>query len=132
LNRRRFLVLTVTAGGSLLVQASLPGAELGWRGRQSTLSVKLTGLLEHQDSARIVGSEYLARYPQEADAHVLQERIVVGFAGGYGVLASANESTIRKLIGDRVRQDFETEQTVKLQGWILSVTEARLCALTLI
>jgi hypothetical protein len=30
----------------------------------------------------------------------------------------------------RIRQDFVEEKVVKLQGWILSATEARLCALT--
>jgi hypothetical protein len=128
LHRRRFLALALTTGGSLLALATLPD----WLGLQSTLSAKLTKLLAHQESARIVGAEYLKQYPHEADARVLQDRIVAGFAGGYATLSSAHESAIRQLIEERVRQDFETEQIVKVQGWVLSVTEARLCALTLI
>jgi hypothetical protein len=128
LHRRQFLAFALTASGALFAQASLSS----WLRPQGALGAKLAGLFEHQESARIVGVEYLKKYPQEADARLLQDRIAAGFAGGYTVLAHASDSAIRQLIEDRVRQDFETEQIVKLQGWILSVTEARLCALTMV
>ena len=128
LHRRQFLALVFAGGGALLAQASLPG----WFGPQNALGTKLAELFRHQESARIVGAKYLKKYPQEADARLLQDRIIAGIAGGYAGLAQASDSTIRKLLEDRVRQDFETEQIVKLQGWILSITEARLCALTLV
>src|SRR5262245_28066158 len=128
MHRRQFFAFALTAGGALLIQAGLPG----WLRPGNPLGARLVALFEHQDSARIVGLEYLKKYPQEADAHLLQDRIIAGFAGGYTGLAKASDSTIRKLIEDRVRQDFETDQIVKLQGWILSATEARLCALTLV
>ena len=126
-SRRQFLTFTLTAGGALLAQASLPG----WLTLDRAPGARLARLLEHQESAQVVGAEYLKKYPQEADARLLQDRIAAGLAGGYAALAQASDSAIRQLIADRVRQDFETEQIVKLQGWILSVTEARLCALTL-
>jgi hypothetical protein len=128
LHRRQFFAFALTVGGALVAQAGLPG----WFRSADALGARLVALFEHHDSARIVGYEYLKKHPQEADAHLLQARIIAGFAGGYTALAQASDSTIRKLIEDRVRQDFETDQIVKLQGWILSATEARLCALTLV
>jgi hypothetical protein len=128
MHRRQFFAFALTAGGALLAQAGLPG----WLRPGNALGARLVALFEHQDSARIVGLEYLKKNPQEANVHLLQDRIIAGFTGGYTALAQASDSTIRKLIEERVRQDFETDQIVKLQGWILSATEARLCALTLV
>lgn len=46
------------------------------------------------------------------------------------MLAAAGTREMSTLINDRIRQDFEAEQVVKVQGWVLSITEARLCALS--
>jgi hypothetical protein len=108
-----------------LALAALPG----WLRLHSSLSAKLTTALAHPESARAVGAEYLRQYPQEADAQLLLKRIVARFDGGYAALTRAHDSTLRTLIEQRVRQDFATEQIVKVQGWVLSATEARLCAL---
>lgn len=44
------------------------------------------------------------------------------------------ERTLVKLLeetdfGERIKEDFENGQTIMIDGWILSITEARQCAL---
>ena len=36
----------------------------------------------------------------------------------------------REILLQQIREDFEQECTVNIEGWILSQTEAHLCALT--
>ena len=43
--------------------------------------------------------------------------------------ASADEKEIRAALDTLVKQDFQTNKTVMVSGWVLSVTEARQCAL---
>ena len=43
--------------------------------------------------------------------------------------ASADEKEIQAALDTLVKQDFQTNKTVMVSGWVLSVTEARQCAL---
>jgi hypothetical protein len=45
-------------------------------------------------------------------------------------LSTAADHELILTLQQQIRQDYIEERVVKLQGWILSVTEARLCALT--
>lgn len=86
----------------------------------------LGNLLRNRESARVVGREYLRRVPKEADASIL-----VALLGASHAVASAKEPSLRQEIRDRIRRDFDDGRTVQLRGWVLSVTEARLSALSL-
>jgi hypothetical protein len=41
----------------------------------------------------------------------------------------ADSKTIQSLLDDHVKQDFTTGKTIMIKGWVLSITEARQCAL---
>jgi hypothetical protein len=128
IHRRQFLLLALGLAGSVAAGSKLSGAAEGWL-RQGNLRAKLTALFIHQESAQAIGRAYLQRYPQEADVRTLEDQIAQGIAGGHTLLVATGKPEISKLLTDRIRQDFATDRVVKVQGWILSVTEARLCAL---
>jgi hypothetical protein len=129
MHRRQFLLLALGLAGSVAAGSKLSGAAEGWL-RQGNLRANLTALFIHQESAQAIGRAYLQSYPREADALRLEDQIAQGIAGGRTLLATTSKPEVSKLLTDRIRQDFATDQVVKVQGWILSVTEARLCALT--
>jgi hypothetical protein len=43
--------------------------------------------------------------------------------------SSGDKKAIEAALDDRVKQDFQTNKTVTVSGWVLSITEARQCAL---
>jgi len=45
------------------------------------------------------------------------------------VPVTSEEAVINSLLEQKIQKDFETGNTVIIKGWILSVTEARQCAL---
>lgn len=67
-------------------------------------------------AARRVGRAYLRRHPAEADVALLRAALAADLGDPERLRA-------------RVRGDFEREAVVRVQGWVLSRTEARLCAL---
>jgi len=102
---------------------------MAWCGRgRDPLVTKLTMLFVHRASAVVVGREYLARVPGEADPAVLVERLVAAEADRR-TLDQADRETLAAWIREKQHEDFELGHTVKVNGWILSETEARLCAL---
>lgn len=81
----------------------------------------LRSLIAHPESAAQLGRAYLAARPDEASASrltslILDERATV--TGDEPARVTAH-----------VGEDFEAGRVVVVNGWILSLTEARLCAL---
>lgn len=94
-----------------------------------SLGSKLLKLLEDKDSAKVIGREYLRQAPKEADEHLLIDLLCACGPEGRAELARADAVKLRDWLSLKQRRDFEHGQVVDVQGWILSETEVRLCAL---
>jgi len=85
---------------------------------------KLVSLLHDPQRAREVGAVYLQSPPgQRAPPLVLAETVLAETGAAAGIEA------IRRYVVARIRRELEEVQVVSLDGWIVSPTEARLCAL---
>src|SRR5690606_2898810 len=74
-----------------------------------------TGLPRGDEEARLLGERYLDAHPGERDAAKL--------------LASLGGALDREALARAVREDARAGRTVQVEGWILSLTEARLYGL---
>lgn len=81
-----------------------------------------------QCSANNVGGEYLRCVPIEADKARLVSLICNG--DGAPALVERTPEAIREWTRAKIRDDFGAGRIVQIGGWILSETEARLCALS--
>lgn len=129
LSRREFLMLSAAAAVSLLIRSRLPEETALRDAQQILLTTRLATLLSHKESAKLIGIEYLQKYRQEAKIRVLIDQIISSSALSDGGLFGASGQNLRELLDHMIRADFEVDRVVKLRGWILSATEARLCAL---
>jgi len=129
LSRREAIKFALAATATLLVQAQLPGAAALQRAQQALLPTRLTALLAHSESAKVIGGEYLLKYPQEAAVDTLLNQIASRFVASDAGLLSATDYGLREQLDAMIRADFADDHIVKLRGWVLSATEARLCAL---
>lgn len=94
----------------------------------------LRGAEQSQDLASIedsmlydaeeIGESYLEGHPEEADQDYLANAIQ----------RRCDQRKAKKRCGldSQIRMDFASDRTVCVDGWILSRTEARLCALALL
>jgi len=73
------------------------------------------------DTMNTIGLNYMRKVPKESRERVLVRRLM-GKSGGQ---AENLAITIEK----QINNDFMAGNTVMVDGWILSVTEARQCAL---
>jgi len=80
---------------------------------------RLTGLLADAASARQVGQAYLQQAPGEADRERLTAELIARF----------NDDPSREALTACCRADLADGRTVTVNGWVLSQTEVRLCAL---
>jgi hypothetical protein len=75
-------------------------------------------------SIRAIGARYRAMSPAEQDVGALRHSINASRPLTERIFGPRNPR-----IGELVRDDFARGRTVVVEGWLLSVTEARQCAL---
>jgi hypothetical protein len=83
---------------------------------------RLLDVLRNQRIVRELGRRYRVLVPAENDPRAL--------AGA--ILTDANTATPEMLahrVNERVQRDFAEDRTITVDGWVLSLTEARQCAL---
>lgn len=108
-----------------------------WRVTQSSDSVEpapvdlapapaVVADVTRDDPLAYVGARYLATAPEEASVDRLTE--LVGVDPAVSDDRAALEAEIPR-VRDQIADEFEREETVRVDGWYLARTEARLCAL---
>lgn len=90
-------------------------------------AMRATGLFEQLDSAASVGVTYVEAFPLERDLNLLLRELMLRRPDFE--LATASQSEVDRVMREQHRLDLRERRTVRLQGWLLSLTEARLCAL---
>jgi hypothetical protein len=117
IDRRRFLALSTIVGASVLTLACETASDTSSLA-QPDLLVALG-----PDAVRGLGRRYRASVPGESDAPQLTEAIQESRPW------TARIGLRHPAIDDQVRDDFDAGRTVIVDGWLLSRTEARQCAL---
>jgi hypothetical protein len=123
-SRRHFIQGACTIAGITL----LPAQCLAWESQSDTLEhgilQSVAQLLTEHDLAVRIGQQYIrgSNRPRSRSELVrwLQERIAVG---------SGTDENIFRKIETSILSDFSDDKIVVMQGWWLSETEVRLCAL---
>jgi hypothetical protein len=126
MKRRTFILIS---GGSAL---ALGTPLVSCRKRTSDLNSALSPpqFLAHICDEREVleiGALYLKQVPGEAGETQLVSLLLTDDTGK-SISASTEKAYLDPWLEQRIRSDFETGRMVIMKGWVLSVTEARQCA----
>lgn len=90
---------------------------------------RLMKILKQKRSARAIGKAYLELEPKEADTTYLVKAICGSGLDLKRAFLVRDDVLLRTAIANRIRHDFIKRRTVMIDGWLLSRTEARICAL---
>jgi len=124
--RREFLLRALAACGTpfLMPLASVEGLQ---KPQAGTAAAGYFG--GRTDAARVIGEAYVRQLGLDTSAESIRKASL----GALEVIerASSQQNAIRAL-SLAVRRDFQQGRSVQLEGWIVSRTEAELCALTLL
>jgi hypothetical protein len=124
-NRRTFLA-TLGAGAAALF---VPRAWDRLLHPAPSPAARLAALYPDRASAAEFGRLYLERHPEEAHAPRLLAQIAAAVPGGMAAIERMSDEQLRAHFDRVVTDDFGAERIEILDGWVLAVTEVRLCAL---
>jgi hypothetical protein len=119
MKRRNFIMLTAAGVAALAVPSTLYYLEVS---KEKTLAHPYSlSQIWDAETIRTIGMGYLTLVPAENDQKLISD-----------ILLSKIEDqslSLHSSLAQKIKNDFETLQNVMIDGWILSVTEARQCAL---
>ncbi|GEM_PF-3305195 len=124
--RRRAVLVGATALGATLTFAA-PALYL--RKSASSAEKAILSLLHRPGSSRSVGWKVLRGEPKLLEQGRLVNLLLAKLELDPTVLIGLQPQMLRQRIAERVRRDFADEHTIGVDGWVLSATEAWLCAL---
>jgi hypothetical protein len=126
-SRRGFL----KSAASLALLALMRPRELlaGTAAAEPPFEARLVALLRRRDSAAEIGRAYLRSGDEPADASAMAAAIARDAGIEPGEAAARDPLRLRRALALRTRRDFAEGRTVRVEGWILSRTEARLYAI---
>lgn len=123
MKRRTFVLL----GALSIAVISIPtfkwlGLYAGW-GNQLA-QPKLLSHLFSRKAIRDLGKTYLELKPDESNCKKLTQELL----GESSDTIFSSTADVQDQIEEKIKRDFVNGETIVLNGWILSVTEARQCA----
>jgi hypothetical protein len=127
MNRRTFVWLSAAGATSLFI----PFTGCNSRYTVTNKAVTQPEFLAHICDAkaiRAIGSTYKQQVPAEKEDRKLAH-LILRDTKGHKIPESTENNKLEDLIAQKIQHDFEHGRTVVVNGWVLSQTEARQCAL---
>lgn len=131
--RRSLLLAIITVAGAFEcgIFRFLPGSATSGT---PELATRLSRVLRTRYSAKVVGYEYLKRTDNKLGQ--TKEDLTRAVAKNLGVdietLQGLSDEKLSSLLAAGICNDFKAENVVIVNGWVLALTEVRLCALTML
>jgi hypothetical protein len=126
MKRRNFIVLSVLTAATVsspFTSCNTTDPEL-----DKTLAVPQTlSLLLDAKSIKDIGKSYGKAYPDSYSKRTLEKQLKENNGNTFSSKTSAKD--LYSIIGKNIQKDFQTGNTLVLNGWILSATEAWQCAM---
>lgn len=119
------------SGVALLTGAGLSGSNTLVLPDVHAIAVELTRLLHVRDEAKWVGRTYLANHASGAAPSVetLTRALMESMGHDVDHLTLLPLRSLKASIMNKVHRDYDDEQITFVEEWLISQTEARLCAI---
>ena len=117
--------------GAALIGLLLPFS--GCSGVDPSITRKLNvpgtlGTINEASTISEIGATYMKKVPTESSETDLVNRLLTDIDGSE-LPTETDSAMLQKILIQKVKADFENGETIEINGWILSRTEARQCAL---
>ncbi|NND32729.1 MAG: hypothetical protein HKN76_09075 [Saprospiraceae bacterium] len=121
MDRRSFVLLSATGAVALTIPVACSGFGTVRYDPILNQPQSLTSLLT-PDQISSIGKKYREKVPKEKTVNAIARKLLDDISAEGDALIAA--------IDKKIKKDFETGNTAFIEGWVLSVTEARQCALS--
>jgi len=127
MNRRNFISLTTVTAAAVSVPF------LNCSSKPTTLQKNLAlpqtlAQITDQKTLYAIGKAFGAVNSNEYSVSKLEQQLIKN-EGVQTISSATSAKNLYTILNNNIQHDFETANTIILKGWVLSITEARQCAL---
>ncbi|OIR07133.1 hypothetical protein GALL_107220 [mine drainage metagenome] len=127
--KRRLVLRSMLLGAVLVLCRSFAFSASAADLAQPGLAERVARCLDPDPQVAALGVGYLEAVRQEASVAHLLERIGERWPSGVSGLACLSARSLRRALADIALRDFARVDVVRVDGWVLARSEARLYAL---
>ncbi len=126
MNRKTFIGAAVAATFVIAVPAVFTGCRRS--GRKNPLNMPyVLGKFCDENEIEEIGKRYRLQVPMENAKEKLSELLLANKEGKSN--RDLSNSEIDELLENKIKEEFSAYKTIVINGWVISPTEARQCAL---
>jgi hypothetical protein len=126
MKRRTFIIASITAGAAIAIPVLYKKQQNSKWDKPLIRPVILSHFCD-EEAIRKIGIDYRSKFPAENSEKQLIDLLLPGNAGK--VVVPTDNSVDGGQLIERIQEEFKASQVLTLNGWVVSVTEARQCAL---
>lgn len=126
-SRRRFMRAFTCVGAFTVLFPGFALIKTMTRKPVGNVVPELTDLVSNKTSATEVGNAYLSQSEIGKDPESIANSVVLSGGEPHTTI-----DEMKAALCNQIRKDFAQGRTVRIQGWVLSQTEASVCALVAI
>jgi hypothetical protein len=127
MKRRTFIIASIAAGTAIAIPVLYNRYENAKWNKQPLIHPLILSHFNDEEAIRKIGVSYRSSVPSENSEKQLLTLLLPG-SGGKKLEISDNSIDSQQL-EEKSQQDFKADKVIIVNGWVLSVTEARQCAL---
>ncbi|HEY3404668.1 MAG TPA: hypothetical protein VGK59_14865 [Ohtaekwangia sp.] len=124
--KRRVFISLSTVGVALLGVPWITGCNQNNDLHEALSQPGILGHLCDEKGILEIGKKYIKQVPEEASLDQLIQLLLT--TDGTTLPRSSERTAIQSLLDKKIEEDFQANRTRVVNGWVLSVTEARQCA----
>lgn len=125
--KRKKFIITAAASAAVVVSAPILYRKFTTKHYGPLIMPEMLGKFCDEQTIRNIGAGYRKQVPAESTRAQLTHLLLTDDAGK--TTSESDHSAIEQLLETKTHNDFAAYRLVDLEGWIISVTEARQCAL---
>jgi len=126
MNRRVFVKLGIFSAGAMTIP--LLHCRSNYQYNVLLHQPRFLSQICDEKALREIGLAYLKLKPSEEKKNRLVD-FLTEESGGKKLNSKAADKEVESFLNNKIRSDFEKNDIVTVKGWVLSLTEARQCAL---
>jgi hypothetical protein len=125
--KRRTFILAAAATAVTVTGAVLYFSRKRSKSYDPLVMPQLLGQFCDEDEIRQIGNSYRAKRKEESNKEKLSGLLLTDSTGKK--IEPSDQAEVTVLLNKKIHEEFQAYNTIILNGWIISTTEARQCAL---
>lgn len=127
MKRKKFLIISAVAVAAVAVPVAIKLSNHKKVRDRPMEEPRILGNFCNDEDIRAIGMDYRKRVPEEADKQKLVGLLLKNDSGKQ--ISSTDIHEVSDWLDKKTQLEFEADNTLVVAGWVVSVTEARQCAL---